>query len=73
MKKETISNALSVVVSLCTGYVICDWLYEKGRKQGFSEGFEQGGNIGKLIGYADCLKVVTDCTKPETKEENESE
>lgn len=73
MKKETISNILSEAVILGTVYVICDWLYEKGRKQGFSEGFEQGGNIGKITGYVDCLKVVTDCTKPETKEENESE
>lgn len=73
MKKETISNILSEAVILGTVYVICDWLYEKGRKQGFSEGFEQGGSMGKLIGYVDCLKVVTDRTKPETKEENESE
>lgn len=72
MKKETISNILSVAVSFGTAYVICDWLYKKGRKQGFSEGLEQGHNMGKLIGYVDCLKAAIDWTKPEN-EENESE
>lgn len=73
MKKETISNILSTAVSLCTGFVICDWIYEKGRKQGFSEGQEQGYEVGKLMAYSDCLRTVTNRTKPKTKEENESE
>lgn len=72
MKKETISNALSAVVSICTGYAICDWLYEKGRKRGFSEGQEQGYEVGKLTAYADCLREATNRIKPKN-EENESE
>lgn len=72
MKKETISNILSAVVSIGTSYVICDWLYEKGRKQGFSEGQEQGYEVGKLMAYTDCLRRVTNRIKPKN-EENESE
>lgn len=72
MKKETISNILSAVASIGTAYVICDWLYEKGRKQGFSEGQEQGYEVGKLMAYTDCLRKVTNRIKPEN-EENESE
>lgn len=72
MKKESISNILSVVASIGTSYVICDWLYEKGRKQGFSEGQEQGYEVGKLMAYTDCLRRVTNRIKPEN-EENESE
>lgn len=73
MKKETISNALSVVASLGTAYVICDWLYEKGRQQGISEGKTQGYVVGKLAGLSDCLEVISKRTNPETKEKNESE
>lgn len=73
IKKESISAALNTLWWLSTTYVIVDWVYMKGRQQGFSEGFETGKNVGELAGIGECLmkanEVFNNSKEPEPKEE----
>lgn len=73
IKKESISAALYTLGWLSTTYVIADWIYMKGRQQGFSEGFEAGKNVGELTGIGECLmkanEVFNNSKEPEPKEE----
>lgn len=73
IKKESISAALNTLGWLSTTYVIADWIYMKGKQQGFSEGFKAGKNVGELTGIGECLmkanEVFNNSKEPEPKEE----